>query len=221
MAQIERLFDEAAGGRGGALVLRGEAGVGKTALLEQGLAAAGQFQALRATGVESETELPFAGLHELVSPIVGLAETLPDAQARAIRAALALEVAPEPHDRLATYAATLSLLVAAAAEQPLLCIVDDAHWLDGASAAALAFAARRLEHDPVAVVFAVRDPHLSLFTAHGLPELRMEGLTDAEARQLVLGATTALLPAEVDRIVADARGNPLAVLEFEIGRAHV
>jgi len=212
-AQIEHLLREAHEGHGCALLVRGEAGVGKTALLEQALEGAAGFRILRALGVESEAELPFAAVHELVAPVVDLIDGLPDPQARAIKAALALEDTENP-GRFSAYAATLGLLAAAASERPLFCAVDDAHWLDQASAEAFAFAARRIEHDPIAMVFSTRDPSPSSFSAPGLTELRLGGLPDEDAKALLAAKAPALLPSVVKRLVETAAGNPLALLEF-------
>jgi DNA-binding CsgD family transcriptional regulator len=212
-AEIERLLGNAARGGGGALVVRGEAGVGKTALLEQAVQSAEGFRILRAVGAEAEAELPFAGLHELVGPVVGLIRGLPQPQSKALQAALALEEI-ESLDRFAAYAATLGLLAAAAAEQPVLCVLDDAHWLDQASAEALVFAARRIDHDPIAMLFAIRDPAEAAFAAPGLTELRLDGLTVEEAKALLAAGAPSLLPAVLDRLLETAGGNPLALLEF-------
>jgi DNA-binding CsgD family transcriptional regulator len=217
-AQIVRLLADAREGRGRALVLRGEAGVGKTTLLEHAVEAAKDFRELHALGVESEAELPFAALHELVRPVLDLLDELPPPQANAIKAALALEQIENP-DRFSAYAATLGLLSAAAADKPLLCVVDDAHWLDQASADALVFAARRLEYDPVAMLFAVRDPSPESFSSQGLAELRIPGLTDDQAKTLLATAAPALPLAALDRVVEAAGGNPLALLEFAPGMA--
>jgi DNA-binding CsgD family transcriptional regulator len=212
-AQIERLLDDAAGGRGGALVVRGEAGVGKTALLELAAESAVGFRILRALGAEAEAELPFAGLHELVGPVVGLIRGLPEPQSKALQAALALEEI-ESLDPFAAYAATLGLLAAAAAEKPVLCVLDDAHWLDQASAEALVFAARRIDHDPIVMLFAIRDPAEAAFAAPGLTELWLDGLTVEQAKALLAASAPSLLPAALDRLLETAGGNPLALLEF-------
>jgi DNA-binding CsgD family transcriptional regulator len=212
-AQIERLLALAREGRGSALLVRGEAGVGKTALLQQAAEGAAGFRLLRALGVESEAELPFAALHELVGPVVHLVKGLPGPQAKAIKAALALEDVENP-DRFSVYAATLGLLAAAASERPLLCAVDDAHWLDPASAQAFAFAARRIDHEPIAMVFATRDPAPSPFSGPGLTELRLGGLPVEDAKTLVAVSAPSLLPSVVERLVKTAAGNPLALLEF-------
>ena len=210
--QIERLLADAQNGRGSALVVRGAAGVGKTTLVEHAVRAADGFRVLHALGVESEAELPFAALHELVYPIVDLLGELPEPQSRAMKAALALEQT-EPADRFAVDAATLGLLAAAAAEEPVLCVVDDGHWLDRPSADALVFTARRIEHDPVAIVVIARDPPWA-FAAPGLAQLRLDGLTDEEAKALLGGSAPSLAPAVVERLIEATAGNPLALLEF-------
>jgi DNA-binding CsgD family transcriptional regulator len=212
-AQIKRLLEGARESRGGALVVRGEAGIGKTALLEHTMGAADDFQILRTLGVQSEAELPFAGLHELVGPILGLLDELPDPQADALKAALAL-IATDGIDRLSAYAAALGLLSAAAAKQPLLCVIDDAHWLDRGSAEALTFSARRVEHDPVALLFAAREPEVATFPGPGLPELLLGGLEATSASALLSTHAPALAPEVVERLVQVTRGNPLAMLEF-------
>jgi DNA-binding CsgD family transcriptional regulator len=218
-AQIEHLLREAREGRGGALLVRGEAGVGKTALLQQAVEGAADFRVLRALGVEAEAELPFAAVHELVGPVVDFIDGLPEPQARAIKAALALEDTEDP-DRFSAYAATLGLLAAAASERPLLCAVDDAHWLDTASGEAFAFAARRIEHDPIAMVFSTRDLSVSSFSTPGLTELRLGGLPDEDAKALLAVSAPSLLPSVVERLVGTAAGNPLALLEFAASATH-
>ena len=211
--QIETLLHQAREGRGGALILRGEAGIGKTALLEHAEARGEGLCVLRALGVEAEAELPFSGLHELLRPILQLLDELPEPQAGALKAALAL--APtDGVDRFSIYAATLSLLAAAAEQHTVLCVVDDAQWLDQASAEALAFASRRIDNEAVAMLFSSRDPAESTFVAPGIPELRVGGLSPAEARGLLASAAPTL-PAEAGRHIIDiSRGNPLALLEF-------
>jgi DNA-binding CsgD family transcriptional regulator len=211
--QLRRLLERARDGSGSAVVLRGEAGIGKTALLQDAAATAEGFLVLHALGVESEAELAFAALHELLLPVLDRLGDLPPPQATALRAALALEKGDRP-DRFAAYAGTLGLLAAAAAERPLLCVVDDGHWLDQASAEALIFAARRIEHDAVAMLFAVRDPDVAAFAAPGLAELRLGGLSAGEAKGLLAARSPSLAPAAVDRVVEVSGGNPLALLEF-------
>jgi DNA-binding CsgD family transcriptional regulator len=219
LAQIERLLGAAAAGVGGALFCSGEAGVGKTTLLDKAVEAAAGFRILRARGVETEAELPFAALHELFGPVVALIDELPRPQSAAMKASLALEPC-ERADRFAVYAATLGLLAAAAADQPVLCVLDDAQWFDDASAEALVFAARRLEHDPIAMLFALRDPAAAAFSGDGVTELRIEGLPDEEAKALLAASAPSLLPAMVDRLVETAGGNPLALLELAPGAVH-
>jgi len=211
--RLDALLDSARAGRSGALVLRGEAGIGKTALLEYAIESAEGFRVLRALGVESEAEVAFAGVQQLVQPIIGLLTELPSLQASALSAALAIEDRPAP-DRLAVSAATLTLLAAAADERPLLCVVDDAHWLDHPSAEALTFAARRVHAEGVVILFAAREPEKTAFSAPGIADLRLEGLTRDAAKALLdvgapdLAETTAALVIEL------TAGNPLALLEI-------
>ena len=216
--RIETLLQRAREGRGSALVVRGEAGIGKTALLDQAAGLDDDVCILRALGVEAEAELPFAALHELLRPILQLLDELPEPQATALKAALAL--APtEGVDRLSVYAGTLSLLAAAAEEQTLLCVVDDAHWLDQASAEALAFAARRIDNEAVVMLLGVRDPAETTFASPGIAELRVGGLTRDEARALLAAAAPTLPAFAGEHIIDLSRGNPLALLEFGVARA--
>ena len=166
-ARIDALLHAARERRSDALVLRGEAGIGKSALLEYAVERAEGFRVLRALGVESEAEIAFAGAQQLLRPVMGALTELPAPQASAIRRALAIEegLAPEP---LTVSVATLSLLAAAADDRPLVCVVDDAHWLDQASAEVLTFAARRLYAEGVAMLFAAREPETVLFPAPGV-----------------------------------------------------
>ena len=217
-AALDRLVLETRSGRGGALVLRGEAGVGKTALLEYLVDRAldAGSRVARATGVESEMELAFAGLHQLCAPLLDRLERLPGPQREALCVAFGMRdgLAPE---RFFVGLATLGLLAEAAREQPLVCVVDDAQWLDGASAQVLAFVARRLLAESVALVFAARDPCQQPEPGR-LPELQVEGLDDADARALLATAVHGPLDEQVrDRIVAETRGNPLALLELPRG----
>ncbi|PSL47147.1 AAA ATPase-like protein [Saccharothrix carnea] len=196
-------------GRCGALVVRGVAGIGKSALLES--AAAGtRARLLRVTGVESEADLPFAALHLLLRPVLGHVEALPRQLVEALRGALGLGGATRG-DRFLVGLATLSLLVELSAEGPVLCLVDDAQWLDGESADALLFAARRLHAEPVAVLFAAREGE---FPARGLPELRLGALATEAARKLLAEQGADLPPAVRDQLVAEAGGNPLALIEL-------
>ena len=190
---------------GGALVVRGEPGVGKSTLLEHAVADAGERQVLRATGVESESELAYAGLHALLHPVLGLLDRLPEPHADALACAFGLR-AGRVEDRFLVSLATQGLLGLAAGEAGVLCIVDDAQWLDRASADAIVFSGRRLEPGGVALLVASRER-----VAGGLPELVVRGLEAGAAAEL-LGETIA--PAVRDRLVAATGGNPLALLEL-------
>src|ERR1700720_1008259 len=177
---LDSLIASARGGLGSALVLRGEPGIGKTALLEYAIESASGFRVARAGGVESEMELAYAALHQVCGPLLGWLERLPGPQRDALGVAFGLRAGQAP-DRFLVGLAVLNLLSEVAGEQPLLCVVDDAQWLDKASAQALAFAARRLLAEPVALIFATREP-AEEFT--GLPELLVRGLDDSDARAL-------------------------------------
>jgi hypothetical protein len=210
-AALERMLDAARGGESGSVVLRGEPGVGKTALLDHAIGSAPDLRVLRAVGVESEMELPFASLQQLCAPALDRLERLPDPQQTALGVALGLRAGQTP-DRFLVALAALSLLSDAADERPILCAVDDAHWLDEASAQALAFVARRLLADPVAVVFVTREPVPAF---GGLPELVVEGVGESDARELLASAVTGPLDVRVrETIIAETRGNPLALLEL-------
>ena len=207
---IDGLLDAARCSRSGVLVLRGDAGIGKSALLAHALQRADGMRVLSGAGVEAESELPFAGLHQLLWPVLDRADELPEVQTAALRGAFGLS-AERVEDRFLVSVAVLSLLTAAADAQPLLCVIDDAHWLDGASADALVFVARRLQADPIAVLIAARESDARQFDAHGLPELMLAGLSDADAGALLDGA----LPAVVrEDLVGATGGNPLALLEL-------
>jgi DNA-binding NarL/FixJ family response regulator len=213
-ALLDTLIDAIRGGEGRSLVVRGEAGIGKTALLEYLVRSASDLTILRAVGVESDTELAYAGLHQLCASLLDRLDRLPTPQRQALEIAYGLSVG-EPPDRFLVGLAVLSLLSEAADERPILCLVDDAHWLDRASALTLAFVARRLLAERVGVVFAARVPGGEF--AH-LPELEVRGLPNDDARAL-LGATVWLkLDERVSaRIVAETHGNPLALLELPRG----
>jgi DNA-binding CsgD family transcriptional regulator len=200
-------------GRSGVLVLRGEPGIGKSALLDLVVRLARGFGVLRALGTESESGIAFAGLQELVRPVAGLVAGLPERQRAVLAGALALGP-PVDGDPLAVRAATLSLLAAAAERTPLLVVVDDAQWLDSASADALAFAARRLDMDGVVALFALREAEPSAFDPSGLPELRIEGLDEQSAGVLLAERSACTIaPHVADQLVRVAHGNPLALLE--------
>ena len=175
---LDRLLADARRSRSGVLVVRGEAGVGKSALLGHAAGRAEGMTVLRAAGVESEAELPFAALHQLLRPVLELAGRLPEHQAAALAGALRLQAAEErgEGDRFLVSVAVLSLLAEAAEARPVLGLVDEAQWLDRSSAEALGFAARRLEAEGVVLLFAARDGDPRQFPADGLPELRLGGL---------------------------------------------
>ncbi len=198
-------------------MVRGEAGIGKTALVEQAFdtAASSGFRVESAVGVAAETLFAFAGLHQLCGPLLSRLDALPDPQQAALGVAFGSRSGPPP-DRFLVGLATLSLLAEVAEERPLLCLVDDAQWLDEASAKVLAFVARRLSAERVALLFALRDSgEADNSPFPGLPELRLEGLGEADAQGLLAAAVpTRLDDAVRDRIVAEARGNPLALLEL-------
>jgi DNA-binding CsgD family transcriptional regulator len=211
---LDRLLDAVRAGDGRALVVRGEPGVGKTALLDYLAEQASGCRVARAAGVESEMELAYAGLHQLCAPMLARLQRLPGPQREALGTAFGLSSGPAP-DRFLVGLATLSLLADAAEEHPLVCLVDDAQWLDRATAQILAFVGRRLVAESVGLVFAARVPIGELA---GLPELVVEGLPEADARTLLDAALTGPLDAQVrDRILAETGGNPLALLELPRG----
>ena len=196
----------------GALVLRGEAGIGKSALLEYARAAAGGRRICTAVGVESEAELAFAGVHQLCAPLLEELPLLAAPQRAALETAFGISQGPPP-DRFLVGLAVLGLLEAAARKEPLLCLVDDAQWLDRASAQALAFVGRRVRAEPVVMLFATRDGRDDELS--GLPSRRLHGLADDDARRLLATALQGKLDNDViDRFVAETRGNPLAILEL-------
>ncbi|MFD9292781.1 AAA family ATPase [Streptomyces sp. NPDC060030] len=210
---LRQLASRVEGGQSAALVLRGEAGIGKTALLDHLARCAAGHRIARATGAESEMELPFAGLQQLCAPLLGNLHRLPNAQSQALTTAFGMSAGPPP-DRFLVGLAALGLLTDAATEQPLFCLVDDAQWLDRASAQTLAFVARRMHAEPLALVFAFREfPEQGDFEA--LPAFTLEGLDDDDARLLLESAARGPVDDKVrTRILAEARGNPLALLEL-------
>jgi DNA-binding CsgD family transcriptional regulator/tetratricopeptide (TPR) repeat protein len=211
-AAIDGLLDGARASRSGALVLRGEAGIGKSALLDYAVRKADGMRVLTGSGVQTESELPFAGMHQLLWPLLDRANELPDVQAAALRGAFGLS-ADRVDDRFLVSAAMLGLLTTVADDEPMVCVVDDAHWLDDASADALVFTARRLQADPVALVVAAREGDARTFDAPGLPELRLGGLQAADAAALLDGKDS--LPMVVrEQLVEATGGNPLALLEL-------
>jgi DNA-binding CsgD family transcriptional regulator len=213
-AALSRLLETARGGRSAVLVVRGEVGVGKTALLEDAIASAVGMRIARVAGVESEMELAYAALQQLCGPMLGGLDRLPDPQRQALGVVFGLRPG-EPPDRFLVGLAALSLLADAAQEQPLLCVIDDAQWLDQVSAQALGVAARRLLGEPVALVVAAREPGVEF---RGLPELLVGGLGEADARDLLGTVISRPLDEQVrERFIAEAGGNPLALLELPRG----
>ena len=213
-AALDGLLGDLRSGRGSALVVRGEAGVGKSALLEYVAGAAADMQVARAVGVESEMELPFASLHLLCAPLLDRLAGLPVPQRDALGVAFGLRAGAAP-DRFLVGLAVLTLLSEVAEERPLLCVVDDAQWLDRASAQVLAFAGRRLLAERVGLIFAAREPGEAF---RGLAELEVRGLPEQDARALLRSVIRFGLDERVrDRIVAETNGNPLALLELPRG----
>jgi len=212
--RLAALLDNARGSRGGALVLRGQPGVGKTALLADLVDHASGMLVLRTQGIESESPLAFAALQRLLRPVMRLVVHLPGRQAQALRAALG-ETDNAAGDRFLVFLATLSLLAEAADRTPVLCVVDDAHWLDEASTAALLFMARRLGQERVALVFAARDGDVRRFDIGELPELVLGGIDKAAAALLLADQGGAPVANDVrDRLVRQTGGNPLALVEL-------
>ena len=208
---LERLLAAVRGGESKALVLHGEPGIGKTALLEFLEIRAADCRVISVSGVQSEMELPFAALHQLCAPLLGRLGAVPAPQAAALRTTFGLDSGPVP-DRFFVGLAVLSLLAEAAAEQSLLCVVDDEQWLDRASAQVIAFVARRLGAESIGLVYGTRTLSDELT---GLPQLKVEGLGKADARALLDSALTAKVDQQVrDQIVAEAHGNPLALVEL-------
>jgi DNA-binding CsgD family transcriptional regulator len=213
-AAIDGLLQGSFESRSGALVLRSEAGVGKSSLLAYALRRAAGMNVLQTVGVEPEIDLPFAALHRLLRPVVGYVDLLPDVQASALRSALAIGPG-EVENRFVVAVAVLSLLGEVAAQQPVLCLIDDAHWLDHSSADALAFVARRLEAEGVVMLFAVRDHDGRSFPSSGLPVRRINELDSAQAEDLLVERFGSQLAPEVRHLVREsAQGNPLALLEI-------
>ncbi len=210
-ALLDGLIRDVRRGESRSLVLRGEAGIGKTALLEYLVAAAPDLMVVRAVGVESEMELAYASLHQLCGPLLHRLESLPGPQRQALEIVFGLSAGAAP-DRFLVALAVLSLLSEVSEKRPVLCVVDDAQWLDQVSALTLAFVARRLLAEPVGLVFAAREPGDQL---RHLPDLDVGGLRDGYARVLLGSAVRVRLDEQVrDRIVAETRGNPLALLEL-------
>ena len=213
---LDRLVANVRGGQSAVLVIRGEAGIGKTELLRYAARQAPGFRVAQIAGVEAEMELPFAGLHQLCGPMLDRIGTLPAPQRAALSVGFGLSPGVAP-DRFLVALAALSLLSDIAEERPLLCLVDDAQWLDAASSQVLGFVARRLLAESVAMVFSVREPSQERELA-ALPELTLGGLSEADARAVLRSVIPGPLDERVrDRIVAETRGNPLALLELSGG----
>ena len=214
-ARLDELLDAARAGRSGALVVRGEPGVGKTSLLEAAASRADGFRVLRTLGAESESDLAFSGLQELLRPVADRADELPAVQARALAAVLD----GSGHvDRLAVYAATLGVVALVAEDEPLLCVVDDAQWIDPASSAALLFTARRLADDSVVMLFAARDGEASYFEGRGISSLALAGLAGEDAARLVRESSALpIASGVVTQLVTATGGNPLALVEIPAG----
>jgi DNA-binding CsgD family transcriptional regulator len=211
---LDRLVDAVQAGESRVLVLRGDPGVGKTALLEYLVDRASRCRVARAAGVQSEMELAFAGLHQLCAPMLEHLDNLPPPQQDALRTVFGLNAGPAP-GRFLVGLGVLSLLSEVAGKLPLICVVDDEQWLDHASAQTLGFVARRLPVHPVGLVFAARVPGDELT---GLPELEVSGLSDDDARSLLESVLPGPLDARVrDLIIAETNGNPLALLELPRG----
>jgi len=213
-ALLDNLVSAVRRGESRSLVLRGEAGIGKTALLEYLIASAPDLTVVRAVGVESEMELAFASLHQLCGPLLDRLDRLPPPQRQAMEIVFGKSAGAAP-DRFLVGLAVLSLFAAVAEERPLLCVVDDAQWLDQTSGQTLAFVARRLLAEPVGIVFGAREPGEEL---RHVPELEVQGVRNGDARALLSSAVRFKLDEAVrDRIVAETRGNPLALLELPHG----
>ena len=214
LQSLERLLGDVKSGQSAVLVVRGEAGIGKTALLRHLVSETSGFRVARCVGVESEMELPFAGLHQLCGPLLDRLGSLAEPQRRGLSIAFGLDSGDSP-DRFLVALAALSLLADASDEQPLLCIVDDAHWLDRASAQVLGFVGRRLLAESIGLVFAARTPTIEPDHLAGLPELWLSGLDEQSARALLATVTSGPLDERVRaRIIEETRGNPLALLEL-------
>ena len=210
---LDQLLAHVREGESAVLVIRGEAGIGKSEMLRYAAREALGFRVAQISSVEAEMELPFAAIHQLCAPLLDHLDALPQPQQDALNVALGLASGDVPN-RFLVGLAVLGLLSAAAEEQPLLCLVEDSQWLDDASGLILGFIARRLLAESVAIVVAVREPQ-SRHDFDGLPELLLRGLAEADARTLLARAVPGRLDERVrDRIVAETRGNPLALLDL-------
>jgi DNA-binding CsgD family transcriptional regulator len=214
LSALAGLIDQI-GEHGGSMVVLGEPGVGKSALLRTaaGHGRAAGLQVLETTGVECEAQLPFAGLHQLLRPVLGLADQLPDGQRRALASAFGAGAGSQP-ERFTIALAALNLLADAAARTPVLMVVDDVQWLDRPTQEVLVFMARRISADPIVVVGGVRNGHDTAFTSAGLTELNVSGLDDAHSRDLLTRHAGDLGSADRERILKAAQGNALALIEL-------
>jgi DNA-binding CsgD family transcriptional regulator len=213
-ARILRLLEQAHRSRSGVLVLRGEAGVGKSALLEFAMSSATGMRLLRVTGVEPEADLAFAVLHQLLRPVLPYVDRIVEAQAQALRIAMGID-SGTAENRFLIALAVLSLLSEVAAEGPVLCLIDDAQWLDQSSSAALSFAARRLEAEGIVMLFSVREGDQGSFRGNDLPEQMVGRLETPDADRLLIDRFGAELAPEIRHLVVEsAQGLPLALLEF-------
>ena len=211
--RLDLALAQARAGQSAVLVVRGEPGIGKTALLRYAARQASGLRIAEVEGVQVEMELPFAGIHRLCAPMLSGLEVLPEPQQNALRVALGVSSGGAP-DRFLVAVAVLNLLSSTAEERPLLCLVDDAQWLDAASVEALGFVARRLVAERMAMIFSLRDP-ITTRALDGLPQLSLEGLDEPDARALLSRAVPGRLDDRVrDRIIAETRGNPLALVEL-------
>ncbi|MDA0158865.1 AAA family ATPase [Solirubrobacter ginsenosidimutans] len=200
-------------GHSAVLVIRGEPGIGKTALLRYAARQASGLRTIEVEGVQAEMELAFAGIHRLCLPLLDKLETLAPPQQNAIEVALGV-AAGDPPDRFLVAVAVLNLLCTTADTRPILCLVDDAQWLDAASVQTFGFVARRLAAEPVAMVFTLREP-ITTTALHGLPDLQLHGLQEPDARALLSRAVPGRLDDRVrDRIIAETGGNPLGLMEL-------
>ena len=211
---LTRLVNGAQRGQSGALVVWGEPGIGKTALVDHVVESVSGYRVFRAAGVESEMELPYAGLQQLCGPVLDRMDELPGPQREALGKIFGL-CRGEPPDRLLVGLATLNLLAGLGAELPLICFVDDAQWLDLATAQTISFVARRLLADPVALLVVARERPAPFV---GLAEMALEGMADRDSQALLDSVVPFVLDADVrERIIAEAAGNPLALLELPRG----
>jgi len=211
--RIDRLLEDAREHRGAALVIRGDPGIGKSALLRYAERRAKGMHVLRATGTESDSELRFAALTELLLPLLDVIETLPQAQRAALLAAFAIgSVAPPRQLELQT--ATLAALAKAADGRPTLCLIDDAHWLDPASAETIIATCRRIHAEGILVLIAARECERKSFEAPGVADLTLEGLRDDAAHALLQRGGLTLAPVVAEQLIRTARGNPLALMKL-------